>query len=69
MELFISVNIYIMFFYIFCSSFTSSKIYLEIIDKTEKDKYSNVVFLLDISKLVKYIHVFLSYWLKIVFRG
>ena len=32
----------------------ASQIYLEIDDKTKQDKYKNVVFLLDISKLVKY---------------
>jgi len=36
----------------------ASQIYLEINDKTKEDKYNNVVFLLDISKLVKYNHVF-----------
>ena len=42
----------------------ASKIYLEIKDKTKEDKYDNVVFLLDISKLVKYNHVFFMLLIK-----
>ena len=36
----------------------SSQIFKEIQDKTKEDKYKNVVFLLDISKLIKYNHNF-----------
>ena len=42
----------------------ASQIYLEIKDKTKEDKYDNVVFLLDISKLVKYNHVFFMLLIK-----
>ena len=43
----------------------ASQIYLEIDDKTKEDKYKNVVFLLDISKLVKYNHNFYMLLVKI----
>ena len=36
----------------------ASKIYLEVFEKTKEDKYKNVVFLLDISRLVKYNNTF-----------
>ena len=43
----------------------ASQLYLEIDDKTKEDKYKNVVFLLDISKLVKYNHNFYMLLVKI----
>ena len=42
----------------------ASQIFKEIHDKTKEDKYKNVVFLLDISKLVKYNHNFIYHYQK-----
>ena len=42
----------------------ASQIYLELDDKTKQDKYKNVVFLLDISKLVIYNNTFCRLLLK-----